>query len=81
MQWSAVTWRSAHPIQAGGSQNTTGTVEARTSGVQQDVASGAAGGFIGRHACPLAASWSSLLLLCMASCGAVVEGLVSDLQG
>jgi hypothetical protein len=41
------------PNQAGGSQNTGGAAEARTSGVQQDVASGAAGGFIGRQ--PVAA--------------------------
>jgi hypothetical protein len=37
------------PNQAGGSQNTGGTVEVRTSGVQQDVASGTAGGFIERQ--------------------------------
>jgi hypothetical protein len=43
MQWSAATWRSANPIRPA----------ARTSGVQQDVASGAAGGFVGRQ--PVAA--------------------------
>src|SRR5271156_2679513 len=37
------------PNQAGGSQNTGGTAGARTSGIQQDVASDATGGFIGRQ--------------------------------
>ncbi|OLE52387.1 MAG: hypothetical protein AUG51_18285 [Acidobacteria bacterium 13_1_20CM_3_53_8] len=55
MQWSAVTWRSANPARQGPEHRW--YHKGRTAGVQQDVASGAAGGFIGRQ--PVTASTTS----------------------
>ena len=47
MQWSAITWRSANPARQEPEHRW--YHKGRTSGVQQDVASGAAGGFIRRQ--------------------------------
>jgi hypothetical protein len=53
MQWSAVTWRGANPISwdvlYSAGARIPGTVEAVHPVFRWDVASGAAGGFIGRQ--------------------------------